>query len=56
MRENLKEAIRRLATGDLVTEPLYTHRFPLAEAPAAYELAMSRPGEALGVLMLPSAD
>lgn len=42
--------LQLVAKGLLQLRPLVTHRFPLAEAPAAYELLRSRAPEALGVL------
>jgi len=52
-RRNVEECLRLMATGRLKTEPLITHRVPLAEAPAACEMLIDRPAEALGVILVP---
>jgi 2-desacetyl-2-hydroxyethyl bacteriochlorophyllide A dehydrogenase len=45
-------AAELLATGNLETDGLITHRFPLTEAGSAYELIDSRPGEVLRAVLL----
>ncbi len=50
---NLEECLRFVETGDLLVEPLITHRVPLNEAPEACEDLIERPGAALGVILNP---
>lgn len=49
---NMQAFIDQLATGRIVTEPLVTHRFPIAEATEAYELLTGKSKESyLGILL-----
>jgi len=52
-RRNVEECLRLMEAGRLRADPLITHRFPLEEGPAACELLLARPEEALGVVLLP---
>jgi threonine dehydrogenase-like Zn-dependent dehydrogenase len=52
-RRNIEECLRLMALGRLKTEPLFTHRVPLDEAPAACDTLIQTPAEALGVLLIP---
>jgi len=51
---DVRDAIRLLAEGRVDASALVTHRFPLARAAEAFELASGR-GRALKVLLLPEA-
>lgn len=42
-RRGMEEAVELVARGDFDPEPLWTHRFPLEEAPAAFEALERRP-------------
>ncbi|MFQ6133527.1 MAG: zinc-binding dehydrogenase, partial [Armatimonadota bacterium] len=54
MNANLfPQVIEMLAAGKVDPAPMITHKFPLTEAAAAFELAAERPEEALKVLLLP---
>ncbi len=48
---NLEECLRFMDDGELVVEPLITHRAPIDEAPDACEDLIQRPNEALGVIL-----
>lgn len=50
-RENFAEVTRRIADGGVDAGTLLTHRFPLAEADAAYDALLDDPGEAVGVVL-----
>jgi threonine dehydrogenase-like Zn-dependent dehydrogenase len=52
-RRNLDAVIRLIEEGDLEVEPLITDRFPLEEAPAAYDKLIDHPDESLGVVLEP---
>lgn len=52
-RRNVEECLRWMAMGRLKTEPLITHRCSLEEAPAACDLLVEQPDQALGVLLSP---
>jgi threonine dehydrogenase-like Zn-dependent dehydrogenase len=52
-KRNLEECLVFMASGDVQVEPLITHRVPLAQAPEACEDLIQRPGEALGVVLIP---
>jgi threonine dehydrogenase-like Zn-dependent dehydrogenase len=45
-------AARLIATGSMRVDPLITHRFPAAEAPAAFALLDERLDQALGLLLV----
>ena len=49
-REKLPGRAHALANGSLRTEPLTSHRFPIEQAAAAYEL-LSSPEPSLGILL-----
>ena len=49
-QRNFQAVLHALATGALRTEPLVTHRFPIEQAAAAYEL-LSSPENSLGILL-----
>jgi len=48
---NLKALLHLQATGRLRTQPLLTHRFPVAQAGEAANLLIEHPEEALGVVL-----
>lgn len=52
-RRNVEECLRFMALGRLQTEPLITHRVPLAEAPTVCDMLVETPQQALGVILLP---
>jgi threonine dehydrogenase-like Zn-dependent dehydrogenase len=49
-RRDAETAMAALTDGRLQVEPLITHRFPVEQAKAAYDLLAERPGEAFGVI------
>jgi predicted dehydrogenase/threonine dehydrogenase-like Zn-dependent dehydrogenase len=49
-QRNFQAVLHALATGALRTEPLISHRFPIEQAAAAYEL-LSGPKPSLGILL-----
>ena len=49
-QRNFQAVLHALATGALGTEALISHRFPLEQAAAAYEL-LSSPEPSLGILL-----
>ena len=49
-QRNFQAVLHALATVALRTEPLISHRFPIEQAPAAYEL-LSSPEPSLGILL-----
>jgi predicted dehydrogenase/threonine dehydrogenase-like Zn-dependent dehydrogenase len=49
-QRNFQAVLHALATGSLRTEPLISHRFPIEQAPAAYEL-LSSSEPSLGILL-----
>ncbi len=49
-QRNFQAVLHALATGVLRTEPLTSHRFPIEQAAAAYEL-LSSPEPSLGILL-----
>lgn len=49
-QRNFQAVLHSLATGDLCTEQLISHRFPLEQASEAYEL-LSSPEPSLGILL-----
>lgn len=54
---NMEEFLRLAAQGRMQIEPLITHRFPLEEAPRAYETIMTPGINSLAVLLkYPAAD
>jgi predicted dehydrogenase len=54
---NMAEFLRLCACGAVQLEPLITHRFPLAQAPKAYEAIMAPGSGSLAVLLrYPAAD
>lgn len=52
-QNNLQEVIRRMASGDIQTEPLVTDRFPLSDVADAYRKLSESPNESLGVILHP---
>ena len=50
-RDNLAEAARLMASGQLNIEPLITHQFPIEDALAAYALLEERSVPSLGVVL-----
>jgi predicted dehydrogenase/threonine dehydrogenase-like Zn-dependent dehydrogenase len=48
---NMEEFLRLVAIGQVQVEPLVTHRFPLAEAPAAYGTILDASSNSLAVLL-----
>jgi threonine dehydrogenase-like Zn-dependent dehydrogenase len=50
-RPAANEAMRRLASGEIVVEPMITHRFPATDAKVAFDLLHDHPADALGVLL-----
>ena len=48
---NMEQFVRLLETGAVQIEPLITHRFPLAEAPAAYRTILDADSRSLAVLL-----
>lgn len=50
---NLAESVRLMAEDRLDVSSLITHRFPLDEAAAGYDVVLENPGEALGVIFEP---
>jgi predicted dehydrogenase/threonine dehydrogenase-like Zn-dependent dehydrogenase len=50
VQRNFQAVLHALATGAMRTEPLVSHRFPIEQAAAAYEL-LSSPEPSLGVLL-----
>ncbi|HKD03144.1 MAG TPA: bi-domain-containing oxidoreductase [Terriglobales bacterium] len=54
---NMAEFLRLVSLGRINLAPLITHRFPLADAPKAYETIMSPSSSSLAVLLnYPAAD
>jgi predicted dehydrogenase len=54
---NMEEFLRLVATGGVRLDPLVTHRFPLAEAEAAYRTILDPSSGSLAVLLrYPAAD
>ncbi len=54
---NMEEFLRLTSQGRMQIEPLITHRFPLEEAPRAYETIMDAQTSSLAVLLkYPAAD
>lgn len=51
-REMMAQAVEKVAQGEIVVEPLITHRFPFAQARMAYDLLYTSPQEAMGVLLV----
>ncbi len=49
-QRNFQAVLRALATGALCTEPLISHRFPIEQASAAYDL-LGSPEPSLGILL-----
>jgi len=52
-RRNIEECLRWMALGRLDAESCTTHRVPLSEGSDICDLLISRPQEALGVILLP---
>lgn len=50
-QRNLEAALDLMASGGLETEDLITHRYPIEEAPRAYELLARRSEPYLGILL-----
>jgi threonine dehydrogenase-like Zn-dependent dehydrogenase len=50
-RRNLVLYLHLVARSVILADPLITHTFPFERAPEAYELALSAPGEALGIAL-----
>lgn len=50
-QRNLKEVIRLIEEERLRVKPLITHRFSIKDAPAACDLLIERPNEAVGVIL-----
>ena len=50
-RERIDATLELLARGELQTEPLITHRFPIGECERAYDLILSRSAPVLGVVL-----
>lgn len=50
-RDLFPQVIAQLASGAIDPTPLITHRFPLADAAEAFELASTRPGEVVKVVL-----
>ncbi len=48
---NCAEVLRMIGDGKLKVDPLITHEFPVAEAPAAFDMILNRPKECLGILL-----
>ena len=56
-QRNMQAFVDLLARGTIHMQPLITHRFPVAEAPAAYELIAGKPSEPyLGVVITYPGD
>lgn len=55
-RRNVEECLRLMALGRLKTDPLFTHRVPLEQAPEVCEMLIGDPGSALGVILLPAGS
>jgi predicted dehydrogenase len=54
---NMEEFLRLLGTGQIDVDPLVTHRYPLQEAPQAYQTILAPNSTSLAVLLrYPSAD
>jgi predicted dehydrogenase len=53
---NMEEFVRLVAAGEIAVDPLVTHRFPLEQAPKAYETILDPASRSLAVLLdYPSA-
>ena len=52
-RRNMEECLNFIARGDILVDPVITHRVSLAAAPEACEALIRTPNEALGVVILP---
>lgn len=52
-QRNLDECLRRMASGDLQVERLYTHEFSLADIADAVDVLVETPEQALGVVLKP---
>jgi 2-desacetyl-2-hydroxyethyl bacteriochlorophyllide A dehydrogenase len=50
-QRNFELVLDLLARGELVAEPLVSHRLPAAQAPALFERLVERPADYLGVLL-----
>ncbi len=50
-RRNMEAFLQLVARGQVRTKPLVTHRFPIEEAPHAYDLITSASQNAIGVLL-----
>ena len=50
-RARMDQTLQRIASGDLDTKPLITHRYPAREAKAAWDLIMNRQEEFLGIVL-----
>jgi 2-desacetyl-2-hydroxyethyl bacteriochlorophyllide A dehydrogenase len=53
VHQTWKELIPLVASGSLRTDGIFTHRLPLAEAAAAYELLAARSGDCIKVMLQP---
>jgi threonine dehydrogenase-like Zn-dependent dehydrogenase len=53
VHQTWKDLVPLVASGALRTDGIFTHRFPLDEAAAAYEHAAARTGECVKVMMQP---
>ncbi len=52
-RRNVEECLRFIALGRLRADCLITHRVPLTDGPAACDLLIEHPDQALGVILVP---
>ena len=50
-RRNMEEVVRLISNGELRVRPLISHRFPIENAEAAYDLVTSKTDRPLGVLL-----
>ncbi|HXA34477.1 MAG TPA: zinc-binding dehydrogenase, partial [Acidimicrobiales bacterium] len=53
VHQTWKELVPLVANGRIRTDGIFTHRFPLAEAPEAYAAAAARTAECIKVMMQP---
>jgi 2-desacetyl-2-hydroxyethyl bacteriochlorophyllide A dehydrogenase len=53
VHQTWKELVPLVANGRIRTDAIFTHRFPLAEAPQAYAAVAARTADCIKVMMLP---